>query len=107
MLKKRELTLTQEVLSQLMNKCVLTLLIFFAIGDVIGNPMLAHKAIPEGRIAAEIIAGINTHPRSKLIPSVAYTDPEIAVVGLSETKQNNKGLPIKKRFFHGWQVAVL
>lgn len=71
----------------------------FAIGDVVGNPMLAHKAIPEGRIAAEFIAGINPRPRSKLIPSVAYTDPEIAVVGLSENEAKLQGIAYTKAVF--------
>jgi dihydrolipoamide dehydrogenase len=71
----------------------------FAIGDVVGNPMLAHKAIPEGRIAAEIIAGINPEPRSKLIPSVAYTDPEIATVGLSENEAKQQEIAYTKAVF--------
>jgi len=72
----------------------------FAIGDVIGNPMLAHKAVPEGRMAAEIIAGLSTiHPRSKHIPSVAYTDPEVAVVGLSENEAKQQGIAYTKAVF--------
>lgn len=64
----------------------------FAIGDVTGNPMLAHKAMPEGRIAAEVIAGAKHFFEPKCIPSVAYTDPEIAWVGLTEVeaKQQNR-----------------
>ncbi|MFO1258520.1 MAG: dihydrolipoyl dehydrogenase [Gammaproteobacteria bacterium] len=58
----------------------------FAIGDIAGNPMLAHKAIPEGRLAAEVIAGKKHFFESKCIPSVAYTDPEVAWVGLTETE---------------------
>ncbi len=52
----------------------------FAIGDVAGNPMLAHKAMPEGRVAAEVIAGLKHYFDPKCIPSVAYTDPEVAWV---------------------------
>ncbi|CAL7963397.1 lipoamide dehydrogenase [Gammaproteobacteria bacterium] len=71
----------------------------FAIGDVVGNPMLAHKAVPEGRMAAEIIAGLNTHPRNKYIPSVAYTDPEVAVIGLSENEAKLQGIAYTKAVF--------
>lgn len=71
----------------------------FAIGDVIGNPMLAHKAVSEGRIAAEIIANVSHHPRSKYIPSVAYTDPEVAVVGLSENEAIQQGVLYTKAIF--------
>lgn len=56
----------------------------FAIGDVCGNPMLAHKAMPEGRIAAEVIAGKKHYFDVKCIPSVAYTDPEVAFTGVTE-----------------------
>lgn len=56
----------------------------FAIGDIVGNPMLAHKAIPEARIAAEVIAGMKHFFDAQCIPSVAYTDPEVAWVGLME-----------------------
>ncbi|QJC36503.1 dihydrolipoyl dehydrogenase [Enterobacteriaceae endosymbiont of Donacia simplex] len=56
----------------------------FAIGDVIGNPMLAHKGIHEGHLAAEVIAGKNHYFVPKIIPSIAYTNPEIAWVGITE-----------------------
>ena len=56
----------------------------YAIGDIVGNPMLAHKAIPEARVAAEVIAGKKHFFDPKCIPSVAYTDPEVAWVGLTE-----------------------
>tara|TARA_R110002049_G_scaffold2743_5_gene21156 strand:- start:37009 stop:38706 length:1698 start_codon:yes stop_codon:yes gene_type:complete len=56
----------------------------YAIGDVVGQPMLAHKAAHEGRVAAEVIAGMSSHFDGSLIPSVAYTDPEIAWVGVTE-----------------------
>lgn len=61
----------------------------FAIGDIVGQPMLAHKAAHEGRVAAEVICGEDSHFDATLIPSVAYTDPEIAWVGLTE-KQAKK-----------------
>lgn len=62
----------------------------FAIGDVVGNPMLAHKAMPEGRIAAEVIAGKKHFFEPRCIPSVAYTDPEVAWAGLTETEAKTK-----------------
>lgn len=63
----------------------------FAIGDINGNPMLAHKSIQEGRVAAEVISGMKHYFEPKCIPSVAYTDPEVAWVGLTEqeAKQQN------------------
>jgi dihydrolipoamide dehydrogenase len=71
----------------------------FAIGDVVGNPMLAHKAMPEGRIAAEVIAGFKCHFDAKCIPSVAYTDPEIAWVGVTENEAKAKGIKYGKGVF--------
>jgi dihydrolipoamide dehydrogenase len=71
----------------------------FAIGDIIGNPMLAHKAVFEGRLAAEIIAGSNRENTQKPIPSVAYTDPEIAWVGLTETELQKQGVVYGKGVF--------
>ncbi len=71
----------------------------FAIGDVTGNPMLAHKAIPEGRVAAEVIAGLKHYFDVKCIPSVAYTDPEIAWVGLTENEAKTKGIQYGKGVF--------
>ncbi len=65
----------------------------FAIGDVVGNPMLAHKAIPEGRVAAEVIAGLKHDFVPMVIPSVAYTNPEIAWVGVTETQAKAEGIP--------------
>lgn len=56
----------------------------FAIGDIVGQPMLAHKAVHEGRVAAEVIAGEKSAFDARVIPSVAYTDPEVAWVGLTE-----------------------
>lgn len=71
----------------------------FAIGDVVGNPMLAHKAIPEGKIAAEVIAGKKHYFDPKCIPAVAYTDPEIAWVGLTEIEAKEKGIQYEKGAF--------
>lgn len=71
----------------------------YAIGDVIGNPMLAHKAMPEGKIAAEVIAGKNHYFEPRCIPSVAYTDPEVAWVGVTENEAKEKGLEISKGVF--------
>lgn len=71
----------------------------FAIGDVAGNPMLAHKAIPEGRVAAEVIAGLKHFFDPKCIPSVAYTDPEVAWTGLTENEAKAKGIKYGKGVF--------
>lgn len=71
----------------------------FAIGDVVGQPMLAHKAIPEGRVAAEVIAGMNHFFDPQCIPSVAYTDPEIAWTGLTEKEAKEKGITYEKASF--------
>ena len=66
----------------------------FAIGDLVGQPMLAHKATHEGKLAAEVAAGEKKNWVARVIPSVAYTDPEIAWVGVSETEAKEKGLKI-------------
>lgn len=71
----------------------------FAIGDIVGNPMLAHKAIPEGRVAAEVIAGKKHFFDPRCIPSVAYTDPEVAWVGMTETEAKAKGIKYGKGVF--------
>jgi dihydrolipoamide dehydrogenase len=71
----------------------------FAIGDVIGQPMLAHKAVPEGRTAAEVISGLNHSFDPLVIPSVAYTDPEVAWVGETETSAKAKGIKYEKGVF--------
>lgn len=71
----------------------------FAIGDIVGQPMLAHKATHEGKIAAETIAGLKVGFDNRVIPSVAYTDPEIAWVGLSETEAKAKGIEYGKGVF--------
>lgn len=71
----------------------------YAIGDVAGNPMLAHKAMPEGRVAAEVIAGLKHYFDPKCIPNVAYTDPEVAWVGVSENEAKAKGIKYGKGVF--------
>jgi dihydrolipoamide dehydrogenase len=71
----------------------------FAIGDVVGQPMLAHKATQEGKVAAEVAAGHKAAFDAKVIPSVAYTDPEIAWVGVTETDAKAKGLKFGKAVF--------
>jgi dihydrolipoamide dehydrogenase len=71
----------------------------FAIGDVVGQPMLAHKAIPEGRVAAEVIAGLKHYFEPQCIASVAYTDPELAWVGLTEKEAKEKGVAYEKATF--------
>ena len=71
----------------------------FAIGDIIGEPMLAHKASHEGKLAAEIIAGHKRAFDARTIPSVAYTDPEVAWMGLTETQAKAQGTEIEKAVF--------
>ncbi len=71
----------------------------FAIGDIVGNPMLAHKATHEGKVAAEVIAGMKSVFEPLTIPSVAYTDPEVAWMGLSETEAKAQGIEYEKGAF--------
>ncbi|HSI51604.1 MAG TPA: dihydrolipoyl dehydrogenase [Ideonella sp.] len=79
----------------------------FAIGDLVGQPMLAHKAVHEGHVAAEVIAGeikgddalAKSQFDARVIPSVAYTDPEVAWVGLSEDQAKAQGIKVKKGLF--------
>jgi dihydrolipoamide dehydrogenase len=71
----------------------------FAIGDIVGQPMLAHKATHEAKVAAEVIAGHKAAFDARVIPSVAYTDPEVAWVGLTETEAKAKGIAIEKGLF--------
>jgi dihydrolipoamide dehydrogenase len=79
----------------------------FAIGDIVGQPMLAHKAVHEGHVAAEVIAGeLQGKPElassafdARVIPSVAYTDPEVAWVGLTEDQAKAQGVKVKKGLF--------
>jgi dihydrolipoamide dehydrogenase len=72
----------------------------FAIGDIVGQPMLAHKAVHEAHVAAEVVAG---HSKAvfdaRVIPSVAYTDPEVAWVGVTEDEAKARGLKVKKGIF--------
>jgi dihydrolipoamide dehydrogenase len=71
----------------------------FAIGDLVGQPMLAHKAVHEGHVAAEAIAGRKSYFDAHVIPSVAYTDPEIAWVGPTEDEAKKAGRKVKKGLF--------
>jgi dihydrolipoamide dehydrogenase len=71
----------------------------FAIGDIVGQPMLAHKAVHEAHVAAEVAAGQKAAFDARVIPSVAYTDPEIAWVGLTEDEAKAKGVKLKKGLF--------
>lgn len=71
----------------------------YAIGDVVGQPMLAHKAMPEGKVAAEVIAGKKHYFEPACIASVAYTDPELAFVGLTEKEAKEKGVSYEKAVF--------
>jgi len=71
----------------------------FAIGDLVGQPMLAHKAVHEGKVAAEVASGHKRAFDATVIPSVAYTDPEVAWVGVTETEAKAKGLKIGKGVF--------
>ncbi|TXM77305.1 dihydrolipoyl dehydrogenase [Methylobacterium sp. WL69] len=71
----------------------------FAIGDVVGQPMLAHKATHEGKVAAEVAAGRTSVFDAKVIPSVAYTDPEVAWVGMTENEAKAKGIKVGKGVF--------
>jgi dihydrolipoamide dehydrogenase len=71
----------------------------FAIGDVVGQPMLAHKATHEGKVAAEVAAGHKSSFDAKAIPAIAYTDPEVAWVGVTENEAKAKGLKYGKAVF--------
>jgi dihydrolipoamide dehydrogenase len=71
----------------------------FAIGDVVGQPMLAHKATHEGKVAAEVAAGRKSYFDARVIPSVAYTDPEVAWVGLTELEAKAQGIAYEKGAF--------
>ncbi|MEX0900417.1 MAG: dihydrolipoyl dehydrogenase [Gammaproteobacteria bacterium] len=71
----------------------------FAIGDVAGNPMLAHKATHEAKVAAEVTAGQKSAFDARVIPSVAYTDPEVAWCGMTETEAKQKGIKVGKGRF--------
>ncbi|HEY8085208.1 MAG TPA: dihydrolipoyl dehydrogenase [Methylophilaceae bacterium] len=71
----------------------------FAIGDIVGQPMLAHKATHEAKVAAEVISGHKVEFQALAIPSVAYTDPEVAWAGVTETEAKEKGMEIEKASF--------
>ena len=71
----------------------------YAIGDIVGEPMLAHKATHEGKLAAEVIAGHKAAFDARTIPSVAYTDPEVAWMGLTETAAKAQGIEFEKAVF--------
>ena len=81
----------------------------FAIGDIVGQPMLAHKAVHEAHVAAGVIAGelqgnkelASAAFNARVIPSVAYTDPEVAWVGLTEDQAKAQGIKVKKGLFPG------
>src|SRR5262249_8397089 len=73
----------------------------FAIGDLVGQPMLAHKAVHEGHVAAEAASGEKSYFDARVIPSVAYTDPEVAWVGLTEEEAKSKGIKVSKGLFPG------
>jgi len=76
----------------------------YAIGDIVGQPMLAHKAVHEAHVAAEVIAGHKAFFDARVIPSVAYTDPEVAWVGLTEEAAKQDGIAVKKGLFP-WQAS--
>jgi len=71
----------------------------YAIGDIVGQPMLAHKAVHEAHVAAEVIAGQKSFFDARVIPSVAYTDPEVAWVGLTEDEAKKQGIKVEKGVF--------
>lgn len=71
----------------------------FAIGDIVGQPMLAHKATHEGKVAAEACAGMRSHFDARVIPSVAYTDPEVAWMGMTESEAKAQGVEYRKGVF--------
>jgi len=71
----------------------------FAIGDIAGQPMLAHKATHEGKVAAEVAAGQKSHFDARVIPAVAYTDPEVAWVGLTELAAKAQGIAVERSSF--------
>ena len=71
----------------------------FAIGDIVGQPMLAHKATHEAKVAAEVISGMKSHFDARTIPSVAYTDPEVAWAGITEEQAKKEGIAFGKGNF--------
>ena len=71
----------------------------YAIGDIVGQPMLAHKGVHEGHVAAEVIAGMKHYFDPKVIPSIAYTEPEVAWVGITEKEAKEQGLNVEVASF--------
>ncbi len=71
----------------------------YAIGDIVGEPLLAHKAMHEAKVAAEVISGLDVEFDARTIPSVAYTDPEVAWMGLTETRAKADGVEYEKAVF--------
>src|SRR5690606_31222955 len=71
----------------------------YAIGDIVEQPMVAHKAVHEGDVAADLIAGQKSYVDARVIPSIAYTDPEVAWVGLTEDQARERGIAIEKGHF--------
>jgi dihydrolipoamide dehydrogenase len=71
----------------------------FAIGDIVGQPMLAHKATHEGKVAAEVASGMKSHFDARVVPSVAYTDPEVAWVGVTEEQAKADGIDFHRGSF--------
>ena len=76
----------------------------YAIGDITGHPMLAHRASHQGKVAAEVISGMKSGFDTSIIPSVAYTDPEIAWVGLTEKEAKISNIPVEKSVFP-WRAS--
>ena len=81
------------------NQCRTNVNHIFAIGDIVGQPMLAHKAVPEGRLAAEVAAGKKHYFEPVTIPAVAYTDPEVSWCGLTEAEAKSQGIAYEKGVF--------
>ena len=77
-----------------------------AIGDIVGHPMLAHKAVHEGHVAAEAAHGEKAYFDARVIPSVAYTDPEVAWVGLTEDEAKAQGVKVKAASSRGRRAAA-
>ena len=90
---------TTAATSRSTGRCAPTCPHIFAIGDIVGQPMLAHKATHEGKVAAEVAAGQKSAFDARVIPSVAYTDPEIAWVGVTEAEAQAAGRKLGKGLF--------
>jgi len=90
-IEKSGVKVNQQGFIEVNNKCETSVPGIYAIGDVIGNPMLAHKASKEGEIVAEIISGHKRVVDYVAMPAVIFTDPEIAIVGMSESEAKEKG----------------